>query len=299
MPLVFDIQRFCVNDGPGIRSTVYLKGCPLTCPWCHNPESNLPQPQLAFTKDRCTGCGACARTCPHGVHRLAEDGSHMVDFAVCKACGACVAACPNDALRIYGRQMGVDEILAVLERDADYYETSGGGITISGGEAMSRYDDALAIARAVKGRGWHLCLETSGFGRPERFEEMARYVDLFLYDYKVSGEARYREIIGMPESMVTGNLDALGRAGARVVLRCPIVPGYSDDEEHFRRIAELSRLPQVDHVELLPYHDFGIGKAKSIGSDQYLSDVKMPPASAVGVWMERIAALGGEDIRES
>lgn len=298
MPLIFDIQRFCVNDGPGIRSTVYLKGCPLTCPWCHNPESNAPRPQLAFSADKCMGCGACVVACPFGAHRF-EDGAHAVDFEACRACGACVATCPADALRIYGREANVDEIMAVLERDADYYETSGGGITISGGEAMSRLDDTLAVARAAKERGWHVCLETSGLGTPAQFELVAAYVDLFLLDYKVTREDCYRELIGIPESMVLGNLGRLGEIGARVVLRCPIIPGYSDDPTHFERIAELSRLPQVDHVELLPYHDFGVGKAKSIGSDQYLKDVAMPAADAVAGWIATIEGYGGVDIRES
>lgn len=298
MALIFDIQRFCVNDGPGIRSTVSLKGCPLKCPWCHNPESNLPKPQLAYTADKCIDCRRCEAACFQGVHSFVN-GEHRVDFSLCVACGKCVEACPEGALRIYGRTETVESIIEQLSADADYYEASGGGVTISGGEAMSRFGDAFAIAKAVKQQDWHLCLETSGYGPKSHFEEMVRYVDLFLFDYKVTGKGAYERVIGMPESMVLGNLGHLNEVGAHVVLRCPIIPGYSDDMGHFKRIAELSHTPCVDHVELLPYHDFGKGKAKSIGSGQYLDGVSMPTAGAVGEWISLIESFGGADIRES
>ena len=298
MPTVFDIQRFCVNDGPGIRTTVYLKGCPLTCPWCHNPESNSPLPQLAFIAENCVGCGRCAEVCEQGVHDFSS-GAHVVDFSRCVTCGRCVRACPHDALKLYGREMSVEAIVDVIGRDEAYYTASGGGVTISGGEAMSRYADTLAIARAVKERGWHLALETSGFGPTAHFVEIARFVDLFLLDYKVTGECRYKSVVGMPESMVLEKIEALGAAGSQIVLRCPIIPGFSDDIEHFKRIADLSRRPGIDHVELLPYHDFGIGKAKSIGSHQYLKDVAVPTANATAMWIAKIESFGGRDIRKS
>lgn len=295
MPIVTDIQRFCVNDGPGIRTTVFLKGCPLSCPWCHNPESLSPRPQLAFTAGSCVGCGTCVRACPRGVHELVG-AEHVVHFERCVACGACVAVCPARALCIYGREMSVEQIVAEAEKDRDFYETSGGGVTISGGECMSSYDDTLAIARAVRGAGMSLCVETSGLGAPERFRELAAYVDVFLLDYKISGPGRYEEVIGLPEHVVLDALEALGEVGARIILRCPLVPGFNDTDEHFSRIAELSRRPGVDHVEVLPYHDLGVGKAKSIGSDRYVEGEPMPTDAAVDAWMGRIRELGAASV---
>ena len=296
MPIVTDIQRFCVNDGPGIRTTVFLKGCPLTCPWCHNPESLSYRPQLAFTASSCVGCGACVAACPNGVHELV-DGRHVVHFDRCVACGACVAACPAGALRIYGREMGVGQIVAEVEKDRDFYETSGGGATISGGECMSSYADTLAIVRAVRDAGIGVCIETSGLGPAAHYRELASLVDAFLLDYKVSGSGRYEELIGLSEKNVLATLDALGEAGARVILRCPLIPGFNDTDEHFSRIAELSGRPGVDHVEVLPYHDLGVGKAKSIGSDRYVEGESMPADATVDAWMRRIRDFGARTVR--
>ena len=298
MSLVFDIQRFCVNDGPGIRSTVFFKGCPLTCPWCHNPESNSFEPQLSYQSDRCSSCRTCATVCPHGVHRFSEYGAHLVDFSRCQACGACVAACPEHALKIYGQEMSVEQIMAVLERDAPYYVESGGGVTISGGEPLCSYVKVLSLAYAVKERGWHLCIETSGYGTLRQFKKLSELVDLFLLDYKVTGPGAYDRYIGMPEQMMLDNLAAIDAAGSRVVLRCPIIPGYNDNDGHFKRIGELARYGCVDHVEVLPYHDFGRGKARQIGSDRYLKDEKMPSAELVAEWIARISATCDKLVRK-
>ncbi|HJB48694.1 MAG TPA: glycyl-radical enzyme activating protein [Candidatus Olsenella excrementigallinarum] len=295
MPIVTDIQRFCVNDGPGIRTTVFLKGCPLTCPWCHNPESLSYRPQLAFTAASCARCGACVAACPNGVHELVG-GRHVVRFDRCVACGACVSACPANALRIYGREMSVEQIVSEVAKDRDFYETSGGGVTVSGGECMSSYADTLAIARAVRAAGLGLCIETSGLGSPERYRELAGLVDAFLLDYKVSGPGRYEEVVGLPEGVVLGTLDTLGAVGARVILRCPLVPGFNDTDEHFSHIAELSRRPGVDHVEVLPYHDLGVGKARSIGSDRYVEGEPMPDDATVDAWMGRIRDFGARAV---
>ena len=290
--LVFDIQRFCVNDGPGVRSTVFLKGCPLTCPWCHNPESNSYKPQLGFFADKCVGCGACVSACPRGAHRFDEEGRHRVDFDKCVGCGACVASCPATALKLYGQEMSLEEIFAELERDDDYYEV-GGGITVSGGEAMSRFGDTEAILREAQRRGWDTCVETSGFGKPEHYRKLASLATHVLFDYKVTGAGRYEELIGISEEQVLANLDELLGAGGSVILRCPIVPGYSDDPEHFAAIAALSRRAGIEGVELLPYHDFGVAKAKAVGSSQYLDGVPMASPEAPDAWIEAIEALGG------
>lgn len=288
MSLVFDIQRFCVNDGPGIRSTVFFKGCPLTCPWCHNPESNSFARQIAYQDERCVRCHACEQVCPTGAHIFDENGIHRIDFSVCKACGTCVDVCAHKALKIYGKEMSTDEILAVLRRDADYYSDSGGGVTISGGEPLCAYVKVLDLAARVKKEGWNLCLETSGYGTPRQFRALCGYVDTFLFDYKITGEGAYRAVIGIDEETVLNNLRAIDAAGGNVVLRCPIIPGYNDTDEHFVRIGELAHLRSVDHVEVLPYHNFGRGKAKQIGSTRYLEDEEVPTAERTAAWIERI-----------
>ncbi|WP_455137254.1 glycyl-radical enzyme activating protein [Thermophilibacter sp.] len=296
MPIVTDIQRFSVNDGPGIRTTVFLKGCPLRCPWCHNPESLSPRPQLAFTEDVCTSCRRCAVVCPHGVHEFVADGTHVVHFERCVACGACVAVCPSGALRIYGRAMTVEGILAEVEKDLDFYEVSDGGLTISGGECMASFEDTLAIARAAVASGISVCVETSGLGAPERYRELVPFVGLFLVDYKVTGEDAYERIVGLSECQVLTTLQTLGELGASVILRCPIIPGYNDNDKHLARIAELSAWPGVLRVEVLPYHDMGVGKARSIGSDRFLKDEKVPERTTIEGWLDRIRELGAAEV---
>jgi glycyl-radical enzyme activating protein len=275
---IFDIQRFSTHDGPGIRTTVFLKGCPLRCVWCHNPEGLRPDPQLAYAPDRCIACGGCVPACPERAHRLeGADGRavHVFDRPRCRSCGACAAACVAGALETVGREVGVDDVLREVLRDRVFYETSGGGLTLSGGEPLLQPAFAAELLGAARGQGLRCAVETSGFVPWRDLEPLAGRVDLFLFDIKETDPERHRTFTGVPNGEILGNLRALHASGARIALRCPIVPGCNDREDHFDGIAALAAgLPGLADVELLVYHPLGRAKAARLG-------VAAAPAAAV------------------
>ncbi len=290
---IFDIQRFSIHDGPGIRTTVFMKGCPLRCVWCHNPEGIGAEPVLSFLPRKCIGCGYCLRVCRRGAHKIV-DGVHELDRDACEACGRCTEECYAGALELVGREVTVGEALDEVLRDRPFYETSGGGLTLSGGEPTQQIEFADAILTAAKAEGLHCCVETCGscdFGRLERIRPN---VDLFLYDFKETDDRLHRECTGVPNGLIIENLRRLHDAGAAVLLRCPIVPGVNDRDDHFEGIAALALdLPRLRGVELMPYNPLGESKVDRMGFDPASRPKsETPDDRSVSNWAARLRKLG-------
>jgi glycyl-radical enzyme activating protein len=288
---IFDIQRFSIHDGPGIRTTVFLKGCPLHCRWCHNPESQHFQGELSFLPEKCVGCGTCFKVCPQGGHSIDAGGRHLLDRPACIRCGACAQECYAGALEFIGRECTVAEALRDVLKDRPFYETSGGGMTLSGGEPMAQFAFSAALLAAARAAGLHTCIETCGFGSGASYTAIAAHVDLFYFDCKESDPARHMEYTGVPLTPILDTLALLDRLGARLVLRCPVIPGLNARGDHFRAIAALAnRHPNIQAIHLLPYHPLGQGKAERLGRTCPLPDTPFPEPVTVQGWIDEVAA---------
>jgi pyruvate formate lyase activating enzyme len=295
--IIFDIKQFSIHDGPGIRTTVFLKGCPLSCWWCHNPEGQAMEPELILRSERCIGCGACLETCEQDAISQ-DEGRIVTDRERCTACGACVQVCYAEARALVGREVTVAEVMDAIERDTAFYDQSGGGVTISGGEPLAQPDFLRELLRACQARGLHTTLDTCGCAPWEALDSVRQYVDLFLYDLKLMDDERHRAFTGVSNRPILENLRRLSREGHRIVLRVPVIPGINDDEENLRAMRTFAAdLPHLERVDLLPYHRIGRDKYQRLGKPCPMPETE-PPSEARMAEIAQILGSFGVEIRQ-
>lgn len=252
--LVFSLDRNVVEDGPGIRTTVFLKGCPLRCVWCHSPQSQSRERELLFIPNRCIGCGECVRACPNEAQELSAEGRRVL-WDRCDNCGRCAEACPSTALEMAGTRMSVDEIVDVVRRDTVYYKNTGGGVTFSGGEALLQPEFLRACLERCRNAGIHTAVDTCGFAKWPVFESILPHTDLFLYDLKHMDSYRHRQMTGVGNTLILENLKRIDRCGKPVWIRVPLIPGHNDSIENLRQVAALAgTLLHLEKIFLLPYN---------------------------------------------
>lgn len=287
---VFNIQKFCVNDGPGIRTTVFLKGCPLHCMWCHNPESNAIHPEIFYVERKCISCGCCVPSCPKGCHTITPEG-HLFDRKNCIFCGQCATVCIAGALEQTGKTDSIRQVLDEVCKDKLFYDNSGGGLTVSGGEPMAQYAFTYELLKQAKARGLHTCMETCGFAPEAHFRQIAPLVDLFLFDYKETDSALHERFTGVSNERILENLRLLNRLGAQIILRCPIIPTLNDRTEHFAGIAETAnRFENIRQIHIEPYHPLGQSKSQQLGKAYPLGHLTFPEEAQIQKWIDTIAA---------
>ena len=267
---IFDVQRFSIHDGPGIRTTVFFKGCNLRCLWCHNPESQSAEPQLMYYAGKCTGCGACVAIC---------DKTHT---AACTGCGECVKVCRHGAREISGRTVGAAEALAAIERDRIYCETSGGGATLSGGEPLLQPEFAYAILTGCKDRGINTAVETAGCVKWEVIEKLLPAVDLWLFDLKGADDNRHKKNTGVSNRLILENAEKLKRRGADIRFRMPYIPGYNDDE-----LPQVRQIAEGYPLEIMAYHDIGKSKYAASGREYSCAGVVPPDKTELALIAEK------------
>jgi len=278
--IIFNIQRFSIHDGPGIRSTVFFKGCPLRCDWCSNPESQDPLPQLMTRDIQCVACGKCAGVCPQKAIFLTPGGSRQIRWEECNRCFRCVDACLYGSLTVMGRLAGVDEIIREVEKDRPFYQNSGGGVTLSGGEPLSQPEFVLQLLRRLKEKGIHTALDTCGFAPEEAIAAVLPHADLVLYDIKQLNDEKHMDSTGVSNRLILANA-GLVCSRAKTWFRVPLIEGFNDSPEEIETLAHMAKEMGVEKVSFLPYHPGGLAKRLQIGKKSSPGEMKPSPEEQI------------------
>lgn len=296
--LIFKTQRFALHDGPGIRTVVFFKGCNLVCEWCSNPESQDMRPQLLYDRSKCMHCLDCVSVCPSGA-LSSKEGKLYLDSNLCTACGECTKVCRQDALSLSGEKVSIREVMDEVMKDFDYYQNSGGGLTLSGGEPLIQFPFAIELLKEAKRQQIHTCIETAGHITSGHMEAIASFTDLFLFDYKITDRDLHLQHTGQKNQLILDNLELLNKLGADIILRCPIIPGINDTRRHFQGIADISNRHQsIRSVEIMPYHNYGNFKYKQLDREAPIR-IESVDEQTKNKWMAQLKRLGCVKIEES
>jgi pyruvate formate lyase activating enzyme len=277
--VVFNIQRFSIQDGPGIRTTVFMKGCPLRCPWCSNPESQNPFPEVGHSDTLCNECGRCIEVCEVQAISLTDNGI-KINRKTCTNCGKCIEVCTPGALKFYGKEMSVEEVYQEVIRDTLFYRNSGGGVTAGGGEPLFQADFVAELFKRCQDAGIHTCMDSCGYATPSAWKKVLPYTNLVLFDMKLKDTSAHRRVIGKSNGKILSNLKLVAEAGVPVIVRIPVIPGINDSEENIADTARyVAGINGLREVNLLPYHRFGEGKYAMLDRRYRLSELRPPTDS--------------------
>ncbi|UYI45938.1 glycyl-radical enzyme activating protein [Vibrio natriegens] len=288
--VLFNIQRYSLHDGPGIRTIPFFKGCPLSCKWCSNPESQQAKPQLIFKASDCVNCGKCIDVCKVGA--ISHSNPHFIDREKCVECGACADVCPTGALEIKGKRMTVEQVLLELKKDENLFRRAGGGITLSGGEPLAQPEFARELLKGCKEKGWHTAIETTGLGSKQAIEDVFPWIDLALVDIKAINPAVHKAGTGVDNRTILENILRISFI-TKVTVRVPVIPGFNDNEEEIQAIGEFAQLmSNVDTIHLLPYHNYGENKYALLGRIYPLQDTASNPDEKIRQLKHKVESMG-------
>jgi pyruvate formate lyase activating enzyme len=292
--IIFDMKRYAIHDGPGIRTTVFFKGCPLVCKWCHNPESWSARPEPGLRIARCIRCGRCKEVCPNHAVTLADDGP-VIDTAKCTVCGNCVKTCPSGAREIIGQEVTVEHVLAEIQKDIVFYEQSGGGATFSGGEPLMQPDFLYELTCCCKSSQIHVAVDTTCHADAEVVKKISENTDLFLCDIKHMDSAVHQQFTGVPNELILANLKRLDSAGKKIIIRLAVIPGFNDKPTNIDKTAEFAAsLKSIERIDLLPYNSGGREKVERLTVDYAIMKTTQPSDEQMASIASRIEGFGFE-----